>query len=90
MTATGISSRSAPNEIATFVDCVRKDTEPPFGTRGEDGLAALEIVMAIYQSARTGKVVKVKRPIPPFVAEHSVPFGCSYYAEQVMCLISGS
>ena len=47
------------DEIAYFVDCVRNDVEPMSGVRGEDGLAALEITMAIYESARTGSVVKL-------------------------------
>ncbi len=41
-----------------FVDCVRLDKDPMPGVRGEDGRAALEIVMAIYESAREGKAVK--------------------------------
>ena len=49
------------DELAHFVDCVRKDAEPMFGVRGEDGLAALEITFAIYDSAKSGKTVKVKR-----------------------------
>ncbi len=49
------------DEIAYFVDCVRKDREPMFGVRGEDGLRALEITMAIYESAREGRVVKMSR-----------------------------
>ena len=48
------------NEISHFVDCVRNNTEPKEGTRGEDGLKALAVVTAIYESAETGKLVKVK------------------------------
>jgi len=47
------------DELAYFVDCVRNDTEPMFGVRGEDGLVALEITMAVYESARTGRVIKL-------------------------------
>lgn len=47
------------DEIAYFVDCVRNDHEPMFGVRGEDGVAALEITMAFYESARSGRVVKM-------------------------------
>jgi predicted dehydrogenase len=46
-------------ELAYFVDCVMNDKEPMFGVRGEDGVVALEITMAIYESARTGRVVKM-------------------------------
>lgn len=49
------------DELGYFVDCVRTDTEPMFGVRGEDGLVALEITMAIYESARTGRVVKMNQ-----------------------------
>jgi len=47
-------------EIKYFVDCVLNDKEPIFGVRGEDGLKALEIVSAIYKSAREGKLVSLK------------------------------
>ena len=47
------------DELADFVDCVMNDKEPMFGVRGEDGVVALEITMAIYESARTGRVVKM-------------------------------
>ena len=47
------------DELAYFVDCVRKDEEPMFGVRGEDGVVALDITMAFYESARTGRVVKM-------------------------------
>jgi predicted dehydrogenase len=49
-----------PGEIAHFTQCVLEDKEPQFGVRGEDGLKNLEIVMAIYQSAKEGKVVKLE------------------------------
>jgi predicted dehydrogenase len=39
------------NEIAHFVDCVINDLEPQRGTRGEDGLRALAVTLAIYESA---------------------------------------
>ena len=47
------------DEIAYFVDCVRKNEDPMFGVRGEDGLIALEITMAVYESSKTGKAVKL-------------------------------
>jgi len=46
------------DEISHFVDCVRLDEEPMSGVRGQDGRAALKIVMAIYESARSGESVK--------------------------------
>ena len=49
-----------PDEIAHFVDCVRAEEQPKFGVRAEDGVRALEVVMAIYESARTGQVVPLK------------------------------
>lgn len=48
-----------PGEIAHFVDCVRNDTPPKPGVRGEDGLKALQVIEAIYQSAEMGKRVKI-------------------------------
>jgi predicted dehydrogenase len=48
------------NEIANFVDCVRLGKEPPFGTRAEDGAAVLQAVIAVYDSAASGKTVKLK------------------------------
>lgn len=56
-----------PQEFAHFVDCVAND-RPPLET-GEDGRAVLEIILAAYQSAGTGRKVAlpfqtdVKRPI---------------------------
>ena len=47
------------DEIAYFVECVRTGEEPMFGVRGEDGVAALDITMAIYESSKTGKAVKL-------------------------------
>ena len=48
-----------PDEISHFVDCVRTDKEPQRGVRGEDGRAALEIAMAIYESAREGRSIRL-------------------------------
>ncbi len=47
------------DEIAYFVDCVRLNKEIMFGARGEDGVKAMEIVTAIYQSSKSGKAVKL-------------------------------
>ena len=48
------------NEIATFVDCVRLGKEPPYGTRAEDGAAVLQAVIGVYDSAASGKTIKLK------------------------------
>jgi predicted dehydrogenase len=47
-------------EMAHFVDCVLSD-RPPLVT-GEDGRVVLEVVMAAYESARTG--CKIALPFP--------------------------
>jgi predicted dehydrogenase len=47
------------DEISYFVDCVRLNSEVAFGSRGEDGLKAMEIVTAIYKSSTEGRPVKI-------------------------------
>jgi len=47
-------------EIEHFIDCVINDKKTNVGTRGEDGLKALEAVFAIYKSAESGELVKLK------------------------------
>ncbi|UCH63870.1 MAG: Gfo/Idh/MocA family oxidoreductase [Fidelibacterota bacterium] len=47
------------NEIAHFVDCVRNDTEPQRGTTGEDGLHALAVTLAIYESAENDCLIQI-------------------------------
>ncbi len=46
------------DQLRYFVDCVLEGKQPMFGVTGEDGLAAVEIVTAAYESAATGKVIK--------------------------------
>lgn len=46
-----------PQELKHFISCVREDA-PPLVT-GEDGRAVLEIMMAAYHAARTGRKVKL-------------------------------
>jgi predicted dehydrogenase len=46
-----------PDEIAHFVDCVRRDQPAKRGVRAEDGLRALEVVDAIYRSAEGKRAV---------------------------------
>jgi predicted dehydrogenase len=56
-----------PQEMQHFVDCVRENKTP--SVTGEDGKAVLEVILAAYASAGTGKKVTlpfatdVKRPI---------------------------
>jgi len=52
------------NEISTFIDCVRLGKTPPFGTRAEDGAAVLQAVIAVYDSAASGKTIKLKPLFP--------------------------
>lgn len=47
------------NEIEHFINCAINNKEPQKGARGEDGLKALEAVLAIYKSAESGKLVKL-------------------------------
>jgi predicted dehydrogenase len=48
-----------PDEIAHFVDCVRREEPAKRGVRAEDGLRALEVVQAIYRSAEEKRVVRL-------------------------------
>jgi glucose-fructose oxidoreductase len=48
-------------ELLYFSECILNDTMPE--PSGEEGLQDVRVVQALYQSARTGKAVK----IPPFV-----------------------
>jgi len=47
-------------EIEHFIECAINDKDSIVGTRGEDGLKALEVVLAIYKSAESGKLVLLK------------------------------
>ncbi len=47
------------NEIKHFVDCVLNDKNPQKGVRGEDGLKALEVTFALYESAEKGIKIKL-------------------------------
>ncbi len=46
--------------LRDFVRCIVEDTEPP--VTGEDGLRAVEMAQACYESARSGKNVKLEHP----------------------------
>lgn len=48
------------NELAHFVDCVHNKRESQNGTTGKDGLKALAVIFAIYESAAQGKKIKVQ------------------------------
>ncbi len=60
-----------PQELAHFVGCVKDGTQPL--ETGEDGRAVLEIIMATYESAATGRRVDLpfstsaKSPIEPWL-----------------------
>jgi len=56
-----------PQELAHFVDCVKHDT-PPLVT-GEDGRAVLEVIFASYESAGTGRKVRL-----PFKTDVDKPY----------------
>lgn len=55
-----------PQELEHFVSCVKDGTEPL--ETGEDGRAVLELIMAAYESAATGRRVDL-----PFTTEAKLP-----------------
>jgi predicted dehydrogenase len=46
-------------EILTFSDCILKGTDPE--ASGREGLADVRVIRALYESARTGKPVRLSR-----------------------------
>jgi myo-inositol 2-dehydrogenase/D-chiro-inositol 1-dehydrogenase len=46
-----------PQELKDFIECIREEKQPV--VTGEDGRAVLEIMMAAYHSAGTGRKVKL-------------------------------
>ena len=46
------------HELRYAVDCVLKDEQPMYGVSGELGLRCNQVIEAMYQSAREGKVVR--------------------------------
>lgn len=48
-------------EIDRFVDCVISDKNPPAGTSGLDGIKALAVTFAIYESAEKGQLIEVSK-----------------------------
>ena len=55
-----------PQEMAHFVECVRDDKQPL--VTGEDGRAVLQLVMAAYASAGTGRRIEL-----PFESDAAKP-----------------
>lgn len=51
---------SVKREVRSFIDCILEDKEPEVG--GEDGRATLEIALAAYKSAKTGRIIKLPLP----------------------------
>ena len=45
-------------EIEEFCDCIENDSEPPF--TGDDGLWNQKVILAAYESSRTGKAIELK------------------------------
>ena len=56
-----------PQEFEHFVDCVKHDREPM--VNGEDGKAVLEVILAAYASAGTGKKIML-----PFHSKVDKPY----------------
>ena len=46
------------DELKYAVDCVLNDVEPMYGVSGALGLACNQVIEAMYESAREGKVIK--------------------------------
>jgi myo-inositol 2-dehydrogenase/D-chiro-inositol 1-dehydrogenase len=66
-----------PQELKHFIKCVREDRQPV--VTGEDGRAVLEMMLAAYQSARTGRRVslpfrtKVAKPVDLWLSGEKPP-----------------
>jgi myo-inositol 2-dehydrogenase/D-chiro-inositol 1-dehydrogenase len=64
-----------PQELKHFIECVRENLEPK--VTGEDGRAVLEIMLAAYESAGTGRKIslpfspKVEKPIDLWLNKRS-------------------
>ncbi|HID27691.1 MAG TPA: Gfo/Idh/MocA family oxidoreductase [Methanosarcinales archaeon] len=53
-----LGRRDVPANVDEFINCIMEDREPAI--TGEDAKAALEIVLAAYESAKTGMEVKLR------------------------------
>jgi predicted dehydrogenase len=66
-----------PQELKHFIQCIREDKEPV--VTGEDGRAVLEIMMAAYESAGTGRKVRLpfrtqaRKPIDLWLGKRGAP-----------------
>jgi len=58
------------NEVKHFVDCILEDKETEMP--GEEGKAAVEMVLMGYLSAKTGKVVKRSDLYSPMARKHGI------------------
>jgi len=58
------------NEVKHFVDCILEDKEPEMS--GEDGKAAVEMILMGYLSAKTGKIVKRSDLYSPMARKHGI------------------
>ncbi len=47
------------HELRYFVDCVLRDKPPKFGLDGATGLACMQVVEAMYRSAKEGRSVRI-------------------------------
>ncbi len=56
-----------PQEFQHFVHCVKHDMQPK--VTGEDGRAVLEVILAAYESAGTGRKVML-----PFETDVDKPY----------------
>jgi predicted dehydrogenase len=59
-TVGGVVGGALERQIRQFVACVATDSQPL--VRGEDGLAAVRIALAVEESARRGQAVAVGPP----------------------------
>ena len=54
----GVPTGNLKEECASFVECIINDTKPLI--TGEDGLEAVKLAMAIYESAEKEKVIRIE------------------------------
>jgi len=58
------------NQVKHFVDCILEDKQPKVS--GEDGKAAVEMILMGYLSAKTGKIVKRSDLYSPMARKHGI------------------
>jgi predicted dehydrogenase len=54
----GVEHSGDPELIASFIDAVQQGTDVK--VNGTDGLRAVEVALAAYESAKTGKLVNIQ------------------------------